>query len=211
MKVLYFDTETTGLDPELNDVIQIAAIVEIDGVEKGRCNLWCQPINWDTIAEEALETVGVTRENLKKMRSPKACHDLFVKFMKKYVIPYDKKDKFIPVAYNGEFDINMLSSWFKKLKDDYFFSFVAGHKLADPLQYVRLLEYFGVDFSKAKNRKLETMCQLFDIPLRAHDAFSDIAATKMLLEKLKGMFHNQYSQEFYNKGGFNVQTALSHQ
>jgi oligoribonuclease (3'-5' exoribonuclease) len=31
VKIFWFDTETTGLDPVVNSIVQLAAIIEIDG------------------------------------------------------------------------------------------------------------------------------------------------------------------------------------
>lgn len=36
MKILWIDTETTGLDPDKHGIIQLAMIVDIDGQIKGK-------------------------------------------------------------------------------------------------------------------------------------------------------------------------------
>ena len=49
MKILWLDTETTGLNTDKCDLIQLAGIVIIDGEEKERFNFYCQPVNWENI------------------------------------------------------------------------------------------------------------------------------------------------------------------
>ena len=55
MKKLYFDCETTGLDPIKNDIIQIAGVIEIDGHNMVDFNFKSKPFNWDAIETKALE------------------------------------------------------------------------------------------------------------------------------------------------------------
>lgn len=49
-KIIYLDTETTGLDKEKNDVIQVAGIIEIDGKEVERFNIFCQPFSFENVS-----------------------------------------------------------------------------------------------------------------------------------------------------------------
>ena len=57
MKLLWLDVETTGLNKEKCDIIQIAGIVVIDGEEKERFNFKCQPINWENIEPTSITTI----------------------------------------------------------------------------------------------------------------------------------------------------------
>ena len=42
-KICWIDTETTGLDPRKHDVIQLAALVEIDGKIEAQKVWKCKP------------------------------------------------------------------------------------------------------------------------------------------------------------------------
>lgn len=43
MKLLFFDLETTGVNPGKNGIHQISGMIEIDGVEKEHFNFHVQP------------------------------------------------------------------------------------------------------------------------------------------------------------------------
>ena len=53
-KLLYFDTETTGLDPVRNGIIQIAGIIVIDGEVKEEFNIKMQPHENDEITQRRI-------------------------------------------------------------------------------------------------------------------------------------------------------------
>ena len=69
MKTIYFDCETTGLNPIKNDIIQIAGIIEDEGKEIEKFNIKIQPTNWHNIDERALEVNKLTIEQLKTASS----------------------------------------------------------------------------------------------------------------------------------------------
>ena len=69
-KVLFLDLETTGLNPKLNGVIQIAGLVEVDGivVEEFSCNV--APFKNDKIDDKALEVNKLTEQQIKGFPQP---------------------------------------------------------------------------------------------------------------------------------------------
>ena len=52
--LLFLDSETTGLDANKQDIIQLACIPIINGLEQNSFNEYCQPLDWSTIQDEAL-------------------------------------------------------------------------------------------------------------------------------------------------------------
>ena len=193
MKVLYFDTETTGTDPSKHEITQFAAIVEIDGVVKEEVNFRCQPTRWDDIDPQALRTTGITIEDLKSFDPPKVMYEKIVKLLGKYIDRYSKMDvKFYPAGHNVQFDLN------------FFDAFVKQHGDADAKEWgsmkwqnwraldSRILANFlladGVHLKGIPNVKLETLCNFFSIPIDAHDALSDIRATRLLVKALRSQF-----------------------
>ena len=184
MKIFYFDTETTGLDHNKNAIIQLAYIVEIDGVEKEEGNILIQPGISDIVEPSALQVNGRTHDEIYKAPFlPPA--DAFAKIMdvlNKYIDRYDKNDKFFPAGYNVQFDCNFLSSFFTKNGNKFYGSYFEYLKL-DPSS---LLIFFSITSKvKLESYKLANVCKHFGIEINAHDAMSDIRATKMLAEKLK--------------------------
>lgn len=180
-KILYADTETTGLDPKIHDIVQLAVIIEIDGKVKEKLQWFVQPFNWKDINAEALKINGFTIEQLKTFTEPIAVYRNLILIFDKYIDRYNKNDKFGLAGYNGQFDRRMLNEFFLKNGDKYFGSYVDYHIL-DPASLLYLLEYKGA--LRLKDYHLETACKYFNIEIKAHDAMEDIIATRKLTHKL---------------------------
>lgn len=180
-KVIYFDTETSGLDPIQNDILTIGGIIEIDGEVKEEFYLEMQPFNYNTISDYALQVNGLTREQIKTFMTPQEGYRKLITIFSKYVNKYDKNDKLTPIGYNVKFDIDFLNQLFVKNGDKYFGSFVDYHYI-DPMVLINFLRFKGV--IKLENCKLVTASAHYGIELDAHNAMNDIIATKELLNKL---------------------------
>jgi len=178
-KVFYFDVETTGFDSKKNDITQLAGMIEIDGKIKEDFNIRIQPINWDDISEDALEVTGIGIEELKKFPTAKENYNWLIETLGKYCDKYDKNDKFYFAGYNVRFDIDFLHQFFVKQGDQYFGSWF-NWKAIDPMPLLHYLEYKGI--LKLDNYKLETVCEHFNIKIKAHDAMSDILATRKIID-----------------------------
>lgn len=182
MKILYFDTETTGRNPVKNDIVQLSGIIEIDGEVKEKFNLRCQPVNWEAIEPEALEVTGNTIEEMKTWERPGVMLDRFIRILDKYCDKYDKNDKFTPAGYNVRFDLDFLQQFFIKNGQKYGTGSYQNWRAIDGLPIVHFLHYKGIlDLSDCK---LGTLCNHYGIEIQAHDALSDIIATRELLKKL---------------------------
>lgn len=183
MKVIWMDTETTGTDPMQHDIHQLAALMEIDGTVVGRINLNCQPRNWDSITDEAMEIGGVTREQLEEYDPPEVAYKRFVAFMAGHINRYNKKDKAYPGGFNVRFDTAFLRRFFEQAGDQYYGSWF-NHRDLDPLPLVRLLNFHGI--VDTENLKLGTVCEHYGVELgdSAHDALADVVATRDLFYKM---------------------------
>lgn len=176
---LWIDTETTGLDPVRNDVIQLAAIAVINGKEHPvSFNQFCQPYDWSTVDDEALKINHTTREQLAKEQAPGAMLHAFVTWAKSFGV------KFTLAGYNADFDRNFLSNFFKKANAERQFNEIFSADIRDLYKRAKGLKaQIG-----APNLKLGTLCEHFKIQIKAHDALSDISATikldKILAEML---------------------------
>ncbi len=187
-KIFYFDVETTGLNPLSNGIIQLAWIIEVDGIEKSRNNLFIAPFEHDTISDEALEVNGLSREEIISFMNPEDAFQHLEDSLSSYCDRFDKNDKYYPCAYNGDFDYQFLQQWYLKNKCEFFGSWF-NHHLLDPLilvNYGVLKNYFSPPLI---NRKLKTVAEYFKIPIQAHDALSDITATK----KIHKIFEQVYN------------------
>lgn len=192
MKVLWIDEETTGLDPNLNTIVQIAGMVEIDFKIVDTFNFYCNPLD-KVITQQALDITGKTAEQLMSYPHPDEAYKQLFKILGKHCNKFDKLDKFVVGGYNVKFDIDFLHVWCQERGEKYLGSFLAATTI-DPMHIVSVLEYMGLeDLSTLPNRKLLTLCNHFGIPLdgNAHDAAYDIEATRNLaircIEKLEGI------------------------
>lgn len=193
MKVLYFDTETTGTDPKVHEITQFAAIIEIDGVVKEEVNYRCQPTRWDAIDPQALATTGVTVEQLKTFEPPLKMYLKIIDLLSKYIPQYTKLgDKFYPAGHNVSFDLQFLDAFIRQHG-----SF--DHKKWGSVTWqnwraldTRVLANYLMSEGRLRHQygalpdvKLGTLCEHYGIKINAHDALSDIRATRELAKKLR--------------------------
>lgn len=181
MKIWFFDVETTGLDSYKNDIITMANIIDIDGEIKEKFSLKIQPFNWDNIEQSALDVNKIEKASLKTFLPPLEAHRKLKEVLKKYIDPYNRKDKFQPGGYNNDFDIKFMANFFKKCGDKYFGSWIDYHKF-DPQVIIQFLHLKGE--INLPNYRLETVANYFGININAHDAMSDIEATREIIYKL---------------------------
>lgn len=184
MKILYFDTETTGLNCEKHAMIQLAGILEVDGREVERFNYKIKPFLQDEIDPSALKIHGLNVETIQQFEEPGKVYNQFVEMLCRHIDKYNSKDKFYPAGYNVRFDLDFLASFFRKNGDVYFGSF-CNWKAIDALPILHFFDH--MEYVKYENYKLETVCQKMNIQIQAHDALSDIEATRELLKRLKRM------------------------
>lgn len=185
MKNFYFDVETTGLDSARNAIIQLAFIIEIDGKVTDLGNIKVRPHEGAIIEDTALQIHGMTREQINKFDEPKIGMRHLIQVLDNYINKHDQSDKFTPIGYNVGFDEMFLLNFFHLHSDEFFYSYFS-HEPVDPLPVLRFLRYTGHPFfSKFPNLKLATVCEQMNIKINAHDAMSDIEATRELLNKLK--------------------------
>jgi len=175
IKTLWFDTETTGLDPRKHDIIQLAAIVEIDGEIEAKKVWKCRPFNPESADPKALEIHGFTLEDLAKEMPPASMHFEFVSLMKQFVDPYKREDKFYPAGFNIKFDMDFLLNLFLNCDDNYFGSWFNGYTL-DAYPLYAALKARGI--IEPENLRLETLAKMAGVKIKAHDALSDILASR---------------------------------
>lgn len=181
MKIFYLDEETTGTNPVVNDIIQLAGIIEIDGQVIERVNMNCQPFDWEAVEEQALRVNGLSIAKLRTFQEPKEMHSALLKVSGKYVDKYDKTDKFTLAGQKVGFDADFLKEFFIKCGDQYYGSWF-NWRHVDLLSVVRWLRYVGR--IELENDRLETIAAHFGITFDAHDAMADIETTRTLLKMI---------------------------
>lgn len=181
MKILFIDTETGGLSQN-SALIQLSGIVQIDKTEAEVFNFYVKPFPNSEVTDEALAIQNRTREEVETFEDEEIVFQKFISILDKYIDKYDKNDKFILAGYNVNFDKEVLNRFFRRNKNNFFFSYVQGAVL-DPLYMITPLQLLN-KIPVLDNNKLETWCEYFNISLDAHDSLEDIKATKKLAREL---------------------------
>lgn len=183
-KVLWIDLETTGLDPEKHGVIQIACVYEENKQVVSKINIQTNIFDGDLIDPRAMDVNKVFEEDMKRFAHPSEAFKDLITFLERHVNKLDYNDRMYLAGYNVGFDINFLKKWFEKNKN-YNFNKYFYRKHIDVMQAVIFLSYYN--FIHPENHRLTTLCEYYDIYLDAHDAMSDILATRELSNKLKDL------------------------
>ena len=185
VKICWIDVETTGLDPVKNGLVQIAALVEIDGTIQEEFCEYIRPFRRDVISDKALEVNKLTRKQLKDFPEPEDVHRQLVVILDKYVDRFDKTDKFFFGGYNAQaFDAPFMRSWFHKNGDTYYGSYF----FSNTMDVLPLASY---TLRKRRpwmlNFKLETVASTVGIDVdksQTHHALYDIMLTRAIYQTL---------------------------
>jgi DNA polymerase III epsilon subunit-like protein len=183
-KLFYFDCETTGTDPKLHEITQLAYIIDVDGEAVCQRSILMRPLKPDTIDDEALKVQKRTREDLEQYAHPFLGYQQLISDFGAYVDKYDSQDKMVPVAWNASFDVSFISEFFTAQKDKFLGSWIDRRRTLDPQIFYRYFEFAG-RIPKQENSKLATVAAVMGVSLiDAHDALSDVQAMRQINEKL---------------------------
>lgn len=181
-KLFWTDTETSGVKYN-SAIVQIAGIFEIDGVVDNEFSIRMRPHDGADINAKALEHNNLTKEEIMDYKDHKSQFNLFKEYLEEYVDPFDPQDKFVVCGYNVKFDCDMIRALFTRCGDKFY-----GSWFFWPVIDVQTLvaEHLAKTGLRLKNYQLSTICNHFGIEINAHEALSDIQATRELYYKLKG-------------------------
>lgn len=183
VKILWLDTETTGLDARRNGIVQIAGIFDIDTIPVVEFEYKIRPFPDDIIEDSALEVNGYTRDQLKTLAFPQLTHRLIVERLDQHINRYDKNDKAHIAGQNPSFDRDFLKEWFVKNEDPYFGSWFDYH-LIDLCSLSMVFHLRGimdlVDPSSGRvSVRLSNVARALGLERKEpHDALDDIRLTR---------------------------------
>ena len=181
-KILWADTETGGFSPEKNPILELAAIVEIDDKVVDEFSIQFHPLSGQTIHPKALEVNGKTEEEISQYPPHEISMMCFKKRLDKYVNKFNTEDKFIMAGYNVGFDANFIRNAFLNNNDNYYGSYFFSCNLD---VYSEIAKIISMSELRLPNYKLGTVCNAFGIEIDAHNAKSDIQATRELYYRLQ--------------------------
>lgn len=182
--MFYFDCETSGIDPARHCILQIAWIVERDGIEKIRRCFDVKPPDNADLNLRALEVNGFTIDRMFSGIESSVMLNYLYEDIKLCI---GGGGGAIPCGHNVRFDLEFLNSALQQTDRKYVLHYGNGSMLlmnrpVCTMSLCHFLNYRG--FLKLDSFKLETVCKHFGIPIDAHDAMSDIMATRTLLAHL---------------------------
>lgn len=186
MKILYIDTETTGLDDETCAIWQLSGIVEIDNKEVETFNIFMKPNPDQNINLGALEATKSSFDLINKGISQFEGYNQFIYILDKYINKYDTNDKFFMVGYNNHsFDSNFIRKFMKMHGNTYYGSYF-WHPGID----VMLIAAYAAmkDRQNLENFKLTTVAKSLGINVieeKLHDALYDINLTKEIFKLIQ--------------------------
>jgi len=185
-KYIFVDTETTGVNPKENGIIQLGGIIayEENGAfaEMERFNYFIRPLEQNIIESRALEVNNLSNEQLMSFPAAIEVYKEFIGVLSKYVDKYNRNDKFQFVAYNARFDFDFIREWFTNLGDPYFGSWF----YFPPLDVMNMAAFLlQKERHKMENFKLGTVAEYLGLKPEGalHDAFIDILLTKAVFDK----------------------------
>jgi DNA polymerase III epsilon subunit-like protein len=188
------DVETTGLNPDVHEIWQIAAIPLDSNFDVHPnyipLNLFMRPSHFDRLDPEALKVTAANKEKLMSygVTQDKGV-DLFIEWIENLNIPLSRRGgrncRIIPMGYNYlQFDLPFIKRWMgAELYTEYF-----SHRVLDPYvvaEYINDMAAFAaepVPYSKlslgwvAKQHKIDTSMG------KLHDAMTDASITAKIYQ-----------------------------
>ncbi len=187
-KIIYLDTETTGLLPGYHDVIQIAGIIEENGnvIEEFKEKL--RPFNPNNIDAEALKINGFTKNEILIFPDPESVIENLI-FM---LVPYMAEKNILFAGQKTFFDLFFLQALFQKSKNAVRRTInimSLSHDVTMDLKTLTLMAI--VQGHKIRSTSLSDVCEYLGVKNeKPHDALSDIYATRECFTKFKVMLKN---------------------
>ncbi|MBI9060264.1 MAG: UvrD-helicase domain-containing protein [Labilibaculum sp.] len=179
-RIVVFDTETTGLNTETDDIIQIAAIEILNGTIGNSFEVY---IDTDKSLIESEKIHNISKEYLinNSVERKKALSN-FVEFINDDIL----------LAHNLNYDVKILKSNLQRVGIT-----------TDILTYEKY--YDSIEITKRlnpnlKSYKLKDLIQVFDLDaVNSHNAMDDVIATAKLTQKLYFIASTRVTllQEFY--------------
>ena len=188
-KLIHIDTETTGTIASVHSLVEIGAIVEINGEIRERFHMKCRPIKDRLIEQGALDATGYKEEEMRAWMPELQMLRAFTAMLHKYITRSVRSDRLTPAGWNVSFDIDFLINWMATVSGNKweFWNYMTPYAF-DGLKMLYNLR--AINTFELPKYKLEMVCKRMGIELlNAHDAMADIEATRQvnnrLMKKLK--------------------------
>ena len=108
-KLVFFDCETTGLDPEKDQITELAAVVVYDDRRSVRMDLFIQLPEGETLKPEIVELTGITDQML---REKGITEEIAMRSFMELLV-----GNTLLIAHNAQFDLNFVYEALKRNKE----------------------------------------------------------------------------------------------
>jgi len=184
MTFISLDTETTGLNPEVDAVWQISGIIYKDGISEP-FDFKMKPYNDAVMNCSAFIKTGVSQEELNTYPDQKETFNAFNQLMQKYLYKEDgTHEKAFLVGYNVNFDVEFLCKWFEFNNHPHLFRSYFYHPWLDVMTLSMF--YYMAERPNMPNFKLTTVYEkMFGKSFEnAHSGDADSLATWELFTEI---------------------------
>lgn len=186
MKFLFLDTETTGINPDINGLVEIAAEYHVDGKKVSQWNSKMFAKQQSPIVN--LQALKVNKHSIKGLHSLPDEAVALAEFCE-WVLGLDTKDLII-VGHNIQFDINFIKAALKKYGVEGF-ELISSTKTIDTVGLARVLMYAGkLDLgavTSVHGANVGNLARALGVDLSnrtLHTATDDIAVTAEIYYKM---------------------------
>jgi DNA polymerase-3 subunit epsilon len=191
MTIMYFDFETSGLDPKRHAILQAAWIIEKDGkivAEK------CFDVLPEEYADLCLGALAVNNFTLERIRAGKPLSYVMCSMVQDLRSAMSGASLVTLCGHNVHFDIGFLVEAADKTREN-----VRNHvSLSGALDTCAIARFYShLELIKVRNHKLTTLAEYFSIAINAHDALGDVKATREVLRNLIAMYPT--GKEFFDR------------
>ena len=184
MKTVFFDLETTGIDFERSAVIQIGAIMDVDGEEVDRIDIKLRPHEGANIDSNALAVTGLTIEDLMEDPNRLSPHEGYWRFMKFCGFRPGQRvstaNRIHRAGYNIlAYDNKMLENLGVRARDGY--TFAKFHWPGIDVASLACVAMRSVRGAMSNFKLMTVAAELgIDVNGKAHDALFDVSITRDL-------------------------------
>ena len=180
MIVMWTDTETTGLIPSVNSIIELAAVVECDGIDQLFVHECMRPDERHCLIDpDALKANGFTMEEIVTFQDSKNVVPALIRELEPFV---STGEKIVLAGQNVSFDRSFIEMMF--IRNGHYDDFrrlfshniICVQSLTNVCRHQRLVD---LDSSK-----LEKVAAYFGIEYKAHKAINDLSACRKVYKAL---------------------------
>lgn len=181
--LICMDTETTGLDPNENEIIQLAIVFMDDKNRRilSELNMFIRPDRPELYHIDAQRTTGISIEDLQDSRFIDKREAMARLKQWLSYIPTEIDLKSVPLlGSNIQYDIDMVKSFFAELGEEYPFSY----RKLDTTTIGLYMSAIENGYVSSKPCGLGFLADKYGVYFKHHDAYEDVQATIRVYYKM---------------------------